>query len=240
MEEYAASSMGALQREYIQPVGEDQPSTYALIQQLARKTKLERSDIQDRGVLWTDAPPRFVVAPSLMERIDRGVGELQTFIQRASNLLPDRRKDLFQLEAAWDILRERLETGQRFFAKYIDEFKDATNVPNSPASTTVAIHQQLASMPRADDRLRVIMHDFRVTLKNLDSDKRSALVHGSSWSRVVNVGPNVSDAFPRRTPERNPILLTYDEEGNQVQMIPPQRSSTKEDSNVTAEKSSIS
>ncbi|KAK6997422.1 hypothetical protein R3P38DRAFT_3219420 [Favolaschia claudopus] len=113
-----------------------------------------------------------------MSDIDRKVGELQTFIERAVLLLPSRfnhffidpgdsctpilkgAEDLFQLEAAWDILRTRLETGQRFFTKYIEEFKESQNVPDSPSSTAIAVHEQLKSIPKINERLRVIMHDF--------------------------------------------------------------------------------
>ncbi|KAK6966539.1 hypothetical protein R3P38DRAFT_2397933, partial [Favolaschia claudopus] len=108
---------------------------------LVGKKSLDKTDIHDRGILWKDAPPRFFLSPRFMEEIDRGIGELQTFIQRAAALLPNRANhfiidpgdscvpilkgahDLFQLEAAWEIIRERLATGQRFFTKYIEEFK---------------------------------------------------------------------------------------------------------------------
>ncbi|KAJ6449628.1 hypothetical protein C8R47DRAFT_999136, partial [Mycena vitilis] len=120
-----------------------------------------KEDIFDRGIAWSDAPPRFYLAPLLLGRIDRVVGELQTFLDRAADLVDGRSShfvvdpedsclpllrgsnDLFQLEAAWEILRVRIGRGHSFFVKYTEEFKLGENAPTSPASTALGLHEEL-------------------------------------------------------------------------------------------------
>ncbi|KAJ6504297.1 hypothetical protein C8R47DRAFT_968722, partial [Mycena vitilis] len=153
--------MGGLHRDYLAPTGDSVGSTFAALNLLVQKKTLGREDIYDRGVAWSDAPPRFHLSPSLLTRTDRVVGELQTFLERAAELVNERSShfiidpedscmpllrgstDLFQLEAAWDILRTRLERGHSFFIKYTDEFKLGENAPTSPTSTATVLHEEL-------------------------------------------------------------------------------------------------
>ncbi|KAK6996605.1 hypothetical protein R3P38DRAFT_2565369, partial [Favolaschia claudopus] len=149
---YEESSMGRLHKEYLSS-GELYASTYNSVQLLATQTKLSKGDIWDRGVAKVDSPPRFQISPTLLSRISRVSAELQEFLRRAAALIPGRTtffvvdpedsclpilsgaQDLHQLEAAWELLRSRLELGHRFFLKYTEEFKDKETAPVSPAST---------------------------------------------------------------------------------------------------------
>ncbi|KAJ7430466.1 hypothetical protein B0H11DRAFT_1619565, partial [Mycena galericulata] len=162
MEEgYASSPMAAIHREYLTPIGESHPSTYTSVQQLISKLRLNKEDIWDRGVAKRDAKPRFSLKPSFLTRVDRVTAELQIFLERAANIVEGRTShfivdpeescltilrgatDLFQLEAAWDILRVRLRLGHRSFEKYTEEFKDKSAAPTSPASTNLALHSEV-------------------------------------------------------------------------------------------------
>ncbi|KAJ7438126.1 hypothetical protein B0H11DRAFT_1753069, partial [Mycena galericulata] len=162
MEEgYASSPMAAIHREYLSPIGESHPSTYTSVQQLVAKSRLNKEDIWDRGVAKKDAKPRFSLKPSFLTKVDRISAELQIFLQRAADIVEDRTShfivdpeescltilrgatDLFQLEAAWDILRVRLRLGHKFFEKYTEEFKDKSAAPTSPASTNLALHSEV-------------------------------------------------------------------------------------------------
>ncbi|KAJ7665843.1 hypothetical protein DFH06DRAFT_984835, partial [Mycena polygramma] len=153
--------MGSLHRDYLAPTGNSVGSTFAALSLLVQKKTLSREDIYDRGIAWTNAPARFHLSPSLLSRTDRVVGELQTFLERAAELVDNRNSnfvidpedscmpllrgstDLFQLEAAWDILRSRLERGHSFFIKYTEEFKLGENAPTSPTSTAAVLHEEL-------------------------------------------------------------------------------------------------
>ncbi|KAJ6474441.1 hypothetical protein C8R47DRAFT_986942, partial [Mycena vitilis] len=210
---YATTSMGSLHREYLAPTGNSVGSTFGALNLLVQKKNLGREDIYDRGIAWTDAPARFYLAPVLISRIDRVVGELQTFLERAADLVEGRSShfvvdpedscmpllrgspDLFQLEAAWDILRTRIERGHSFFIKYTDEFKLGANAPTSPASTATVLHEELKAFRRPDERLHTLYHDFPNPPTALSEDARNALVHGGTWGRVVKLGDGVQEAF---------------------------------------------
>ncbi|KAJ7433419.1 hypothetical protein B0H11DRAFT_1622839, partial [Mycena galericulata] len=161
MEEgYASSPMAAIHREYLAPIGESHASTYASVQQLIAKSRLNKEDIWDRGVAKSDAKPRFSLKPSFLTKVDRIAAELQIFLQRAADIVEGRTShfvvdpeescitilrgatDLFQLEAAWDILRVRFRLGHKFFEKYTEEFKNKAEAPTSPASTNLALHSE--------------------------------------------------------------------------------------------------
>ncbi|KAJ7500938.1 hypothetical protein B0H11DRAFT_1714192, partial [Mycena galericulata] len=161
MEEgYALSAMGNLHREYLAP-SETFASTYSSAQLLIAQQKLKKEDIWDRGIAKENTLPRFALKPSLLSRVDRVTAEMQAFLSQAAQLIPEREThfvvdpedsclpilkgahDLFQLEAAWEIIRSRLELGHRFLMKYIEEFKDKSQAPNSPASTTAALHNEI-------------------------------------------------------------------------------------------------
>ncbi|KAK6996603.1 hypothetical protein R3P38DRAFT_2565178, partial [Favolaschia claudopus] len=150
---YEESSMGRIHQEYLSS-GEMYASTYNSVQLLAAQTQLSKGDIWDRGIMKSDSPPRFQLAPTFFARISRVTAELQEFLRRASNLVPGRTTcfivdpedsclpvlqsahNLSQMEAAWELLRSRLELGHRFFLKYVAEFKDKDAIPASPASTS--------------------------------------------------------------------------------------------------------
>ncbi|KAK7044986.1 hypothetical protein R3P38DRAFT_3177211 [Favolaschia claudopus] len=172
LEDYSASAMGSLQREYIQPVGDDQPSTFSLVQCLLARNKLAKSDIYDRGL-----------APPLLRDIEREIGELQSFLQSAAALVPTRTTHFVvdpgeSCVPILDILRARLQTGHRFFTKYIEEFKSSQSIPSSPVSTVLGIHEQLQVLPNVDKCMRMIMQDIPRHAQALTGEKRSALMQG--------------------------------------------------------------
>ncbi|KAJ6457188.1 hypothetical protein C8R47DRAFT_934683, partial [Mycena vitilis] len=158
---YALTPMANLQRDYLAPAGNNIPSTFASLNLLLRKQKLGKEDIYDRGIAWSDAPPRFYLAPVLLAKVERIATELQVFLEKSSDLVENRTghfvidpedscsqllrgsNDLFQLEAAWEILHARLTLGHKFFMKYIEEFKDKEKAPISPASTVSNLHMEL-------------------------------------------------------------------------------------------------
>ncbi|KAJ7449714.1 hypothetical protein B0H11DRAFT_1677850, partial [Mycena galericulata] len=161
MEEgYAMSAMGNLHREYL-AASETLASTYSSSLLLVAHLKLNKEDIWDRGIAKENAAPRFSLKPALLSRVDRVTYEMQTFLSQAAQLVPEREthfvvdpedsclpilrgaNDLFQLEAAWEIIRSRLELGHRFLMKYIEEFKDKSLAPSSPASTVAALHGEI-------------------------------------------------------------------------------------------------
>ncbi|KAJ6463041.1 hypothetical protein C8R47DRAFT_992846 [Mycena vitilis] len=245
--------MGSLHREYLAPRGDSVGSTFAALSLLVPKKRLAREDIYDRGVAWRDAPARFHLAPTFLSRIDRVVGEMQTFLERAAGLVDNRSShfvidpedsclpllrgssDLFQLEAAWDILRARLERGHTFFLKYTEEFQLGEEAPTSPSSTALGLHEELRAFRKPDERLRSIFHDFPHHSTSLSSEARHALIHGGSWNKVVTLDPGVQEAFPHRSAEERPFVVYYDKDGGRTQALASSLNSppNPDDVNVT-------
>ncbi|KAJ7446942.1 hypothetical protein B0H11DRAFT_1929964 [Mycena galericulata] len=226
MEEgYASSPMAAIHREYLSPIGESHPSTYTSVQQLIAKSRLSKEDIWDRGRAADIVEGRtshFIVDPE---------ESCLTILRGAT--------DLFQLEAAWDILRVRLRLGHKFFEKYTEEFKDKSAAPTSPASTNLALHSDLQATVSAESRFANYSSEFSSSLRAsfLRRPKRS-LEHSGSWKQATTVSREVQDAFPRRAvrAEDNPFIIHYDESGARIQMIPTgygDQESTLDDSKVT-------
>ncbi|KAJ6499664.1 hypothetical protein C8R47DRAFT_971591, partial [Mycena vitilis] len=129
---------------------------------LSLKAELEDADVQDRGTDRPTGVSRYYLTPKLFKRVDRVVGELQYFLQRAAAMVAGRTRffridpedaivpifrgcnNLSQIIAAWGIIRKRLELGQRFFQKYVKEFQTPeANIEYSPASTSVELTDDL-------------------------------------------------------------------------------------------------
>ncbi|KAJ6460418.1 hypothetical protein C8R47DRAFT_1226334 [Mycena vitilis] len=245
--------MANLQRDYLSPAGNNTPSTYASLSLLLRKQRLSKEDIYDRGIAWSDAPPRFYLAPVLLAQVERVATELQVFLEKASDLVEGRKShfvidpeescsqllrgsnDLFQLEAAWEILDARLGLGHKFFMKYIEEFKDKAAAPTSPASTVSNLHVELKTFATADERLRAMVQSFPHHSQRISAEDRRVLGHSGNWSQVVSVPTEVQTAFPRRSAEQKPFVVHYDASGSKIQAIASAHTEpgNRDDSNVT-------
>ncbi|KAK6997336.1 hypothetical protein R3P38DRAFT_2798465 [Favolaschia claudopus] len=186
--------------------------------------------------------------------VTRVSAELQEFLRQAANMVPGRTshfvvdpedsclpvlngaQDLNQLEAAWELLRSRLELGHRFFLKYVEEFKDKEAAPSSLASTVAALHQELKGGKSPLERIKTMYLDFPHHNSNLSVDDRRSLTFSGRWDQIATVAADVKDTFPRRLPEDNPFVLQYNPGGQAIKMIPPSEHPSYpvgDDSNVT-------
>ncbi|KAJ7494544.1 hypothetical protein B0H11DRAFT_1661440, partial [Mycena galericulata] len=148
---YAMSDMATLQREYLTE-SESHDSTFEGVKWMVSKTELLPSDIRDRGISNSRPIPRFSLDPKLLVRVSRITGGLQAFLKAASQLIPDRNAyfivdpedtclpilqgagNLAQINASWQLLRKRMELGDKFFSKYQDEYSQGVHLL-SPTST---------------------------------------------------------------------------------------------------------
>ncbi|KAJ7236964.1 hypothetical protein C8J57DRAFT_1247465 [Mycena rebaudengoi] len=172
-EELGAPTMEELVRRFYKDE-EDLEDEYESMDQsihlLSLKVTLETKDIMDRGSQNRHFS-RYRLELDLLNRIQFVSSELQSFIQSAAGLVEGRTRhfridpgralipilsnasDIPQMEAAWDILRNRLVLGQKFFDKYVVEYKQGIS-PLSPTSTTSDILEGLQNMPSLDQKLR--------------------------------------------------------------------------------------
>ncbi|KAJ6479479.1 hypothetical protein C8R47DRAFT_938086, partial [Mycena vitilis] len=156
-EGYAMSEMATLQIEYLAE-SDSHMSTFEGVKWIIAKAELQPSDIWDRGISKSSThSPRFSLEPKLFARVDRITAELQVFLKSAAALIPARTSffavdpedvclpilqgayELAQLQACWNILRKRVQLGDRNFSKYQQEFEQNKKLV-SPASTAPELY----------------------------------------------------------------------------------------------------
>ncbi|KAJ6491456.1 hypothetical protein C8R47DRAFT_976747, partial [Mycena vitilis] len=148
---YAMSEMATVQMEYLTE-SETHISTFEGVKRIISKPQLQASDIIDRGVPTKGVVLRFALNSKLFSQVDRVTAELQVFLKSASSLIEGRKtffivdpedtclpilqgaSDLAQLQAAWNLLRKRVELGDRYLTKYRDEYERGEAML-SPTST---------------------------------------------------------------------------------------------------------
>ncbi|KAJ6449019.1 hypothetical protein C8R47DRAFT_999326, partial [Mycena vitilis] len=156
---YAMSEMATLQMEYLTE-SETNLSTFEGVKWIIAKSELLIVDIVDRGVPSRGVIARFAVSSKLFARVDRITAELQVFLKSASGLVEGRKtyfivdpedtclpvlqgaSDVAQLQAAWSLLRKRVELGDRYFSKYRDEYEQGKAML-SPTSTVPDLYDPL-------------------------------------------------------------------------------------------------
>ncbi|KAJ7884947.1 hypothetical protein B0H13DRAFT_1889722 [Mycena leptocephala] len=170
---------------------------------LSLKSSLEEEDIEDRGGNRPPGVARFGLAEPLYRKVNRVVGELQYFVQRAANLVKGRDRHFridpedailpilegcsnrAQLSAAWDIIRRRLELGGQFFRKYVKEFKNPDSIEAfSPASTSASLSLALKNFPSEDNKLRQIIAYYPHHNQNLVEHTDRLHVMTASWESI--------------------------------------------------------
>lgn len=62
-------------------------------------------------------------------------------------------QSLPQLQAGWQMLAQHMAAGQRFLAKYIQEYKDKDPL-TSPVSTSQSLYKSLEAEPSTDNKLK--------------------------------------------------------------------------------------
>jgi hypothetical protein len=195
-------------------------STQQGVTLLVLKGSLEQKDLFDRGDFRQPWEDRYGLVPALYQKVDRLIGELQHFLSCASELVPGRTRhfhidpedsivpilqgasSVAQLVAAWEILRSRLESGQKFLTKYENEFysSDVGKSPMlSPTSTTVELEEELKVLDGGDQKMRHMVAYYPHHSFPMREDQVEGLVecHYHQVGRRFSFPPSWWDSLPR-------------------------------------------
>ncbi|SJL08312.1 uncharacterized protein ARMOST_11675 [Armillaria ostoyae] len=163
------SSMTVLWREYevgLKVEGEDKEDSHSVLtrgQFYALNFLLEAQDIADDGFNRDPSARqrRFQLKEGLYEEIETLVNEFQSFLQKASALVPGGQRcyqidprnmlmallkglrDILILNTNWKALQEKMTRGHEFMVKYVLEYQADTPVSLSPVSTAPGLHQTI-------------------------------------------------------------------------------------------------
>ncbi|KAJ7456292.1 hypothetical protein B0H11DRAFT_1739388 [Mycena galericulata] len=224
---YAMSEMATLQREYLSE-SETHDSTFEGVKWMVSKTELLPNDVRDRGISNTRPIPRFALDPKLLARVTRITGELQAFLKSVSQLISGRNSyfivdpedtslpilqgasSLAQLNASWQLLRKRMELGNRFFSKYQEEYTQGTLL-FSPASTNPELlGENLANQGDEDQRLRYLYSKIPHHRNSISSEQAERFEYNYTWGGIMPVSETLEQSFPARDPEDYPLVVQYD------------------------------
>jgi hypothetical protein len=208
--EFDASPMRKLKAEYERMDENLEDATESTKQgatMLTLKGSLEERDLFDRGEVRQPWEPRYGLVQELFLKVDRIVGEMQHFLSRAASLVPGRSQyfhidpedsivpilrgcsNVSQLVAAWEIIRSRIELGQKFLLKYEDEFysADAGRSPAlSPTSTTVELEEGLKTLDGGDEKMRHMVTFYpHHSIPGLRDDQRARILK-EEWNSLVS------------------------------------------------------
>ena len=207
---YANSPMASLMSEY-QKERDDDPSTQQCTANLYTKKTLAARDI-----IYLDKPGNNIaLVDDIITELTQVIGELQTFLERTSGLIPERRTffkvdprgtfmtilsgttDLPQLHAAWFGLNKRLGLAQENLNKYEAQYRQPIEasdfiVPTSPISTDPEIYEAMSDLGgEIDSRLRYLYQSVPHLQEGIHSPKK--LTDGSSWNDVLSLPENLAD-----------------------------------------------
>ncbi|KAJ6517105.1 hypothetical protein DFH09DRAFT_863932, partial [Mycena vulgaris] len=157
---YSLSEMSDLQIIYLKESLDD-TSTFNRVTWISNKKTLEPRDVMDRGKASLQPMPRFGLEPSLAQRVEKTIGELQAVLKKAAWLVPDKTNMVFQvdphgalmpilrgassldeLHIAWLALSKRMNLGQKYLDKYDGLYRASTasERPTSPVSTDAGLY----------------------------------------------------------------------------------------------------
>ena len=163
-EGYASSPMARLMREY-QQERDDDLSTQQHTTNLHVKKTLAARDI----IYLDSADTNISLVDDLMTEVTQVIGELQTFLERTSGLIPERQTyfkvdprstftnilsgatDLPQLHAVWSGLNKRIGLAQENLGKYEAQYHQPIEnlnfvIPTSPISTDPEIYEAMSDL----------------------------------------------------------------------------------------------
>ncbi|KAJ6503133.1 hypothetical protein DFH09DRAFT_857218, partial [Mycena vulgaris] len=158
---FALSPMGELMRKFLEE-SDGENSLFVRTNMVISKKDLTPKDVQDRGIAYKVAFPRFSLETGFSIRLKSLLRELQEILIQSAHLIPARRpshyylvdphaalmgvllgaKSLDEMTIAWRALRRRIELVPKNLEKYESEYK--ANVDDevllSPISTVPEIY----------------------------------------------------------------------------------------------------
>ncbi|KAJ7180419.1 hypothetical protein C8R46DRAFT_1210776 [Mycena filopes] len=192
------------------------------------KLVLDEQEIVDLGESREPGSFRYHIIDDLFQKATHVVNELQWYLSEASKLVSNRSRYFRldpghtllpllrgashpqQIRVAWDLLRARIETGERFFKKYLGEVVNGGRAENSsPASTTSSILEGFDLLTNTEQKMKHFVTYYPRHKEDLSSGRERLKLLFSDWNTV----------YERRAASASPEQSPFD---------PP-----KDDSNIT-------
>ncbi|KAJ7151746.1 hypothetical protein C8R46DRAFT_1229279 [Mycena filopes] len=164
---------------------------------------LDEQEIVDEGDEREPNTPRYRIQDDLLAREDQVVMHLQWYLTEASKIVPGRLRHFRvdpadtllpilkgasnpqQIRVAWDLLRVRIETGERFFKKYIKEAESQRmGVEASPVSTTESMLDGFDLLSSTEQRMKHFITYYPRHKESLQTAKERLTLVFSDWDTV--------------------------------------------------------
>ena len=218
---YPSSPMAKLMDEYRQERDEDLSTQQRATNLHAKKT------LAARDIIYLDnMDVNIALVNEFLAELTQVIGELQTFLERTSGLIPERRTffkvdprdtfmnilsgatDLPQLHAAWFGLNKRIGLAQENLDKYEAQYRqpnESSNyvVPTSPISTDPGIYDAMSDLGgETDSRMRYLYQNVPHLQEGIRSPRK---INGSTWEDILPLPDNLAElhnsesySFPTR------------------------------------------
>ncbi|KAJ7746693.1 hypothetical protein B0H16DRAFT_1726414 [Mycena metata] len=236
---YAMSEMVDLHREFHEDQEMD-TSVAVRTNLLASKNTLDREDIIDRGVALLNARTgkRFALESGFFLRTERTINEMQYLLERAADLVDGRTNrfqidpfkslskvlrnanDLNELHVAWLALSTRMGLALRNLDKYESEYAaiKESDVLLSPLSTNPEVYE-VFPRNRSDISDVNYLYNHVPHLQELCPTMYDSKVE---WLPDKLQAPAyLARAFPHRSPEERPAVVSYTQEGERREIALP-------------------
>jgi len=208
-EGYASPPMARLMREY-QQERDDDLST----QQRATNFHVKKT-LAARDIIYLDsADANISLVDDLMTKVTQVIGELQTFLERTSGLIPERQTyfkvdprstfmnilsgatNLPQLHAAWSGLNKHIGLAQENLGKYKARYHQPIKNSNfvvltSPISTDPEIYEAMSDLGEIDSRMRYLYQSVPHLQEIIHSPRK--LMDGSTWNTILPLPENLAN-----------------------------------------------
>lgn len=201
---YSLSPMYGLILEYNKEQGNNL-STAAEVSWILQRPCLKPQDIERRD----DSDPHTAIrmVDSELQPILRVVTELQVFLDRMAQLIPERTTvfridpretmtsalqgcvSCSQLEVAHKILLRRLLIAQQTIAKYEAQYRQDDDIPLSPISTVPELYEDFENITAIDHRMRFMLDSVPHHQSQLLPSAREALRNGLGWEIIYPTLP---------------------------------------------------
>ncbi|KAJ6568313.1 hypothetical protein DFH09DRAFT_1080698 [Mycena vulgaris] len=211
---FALSPMGELMRKYLEE-SDGENSLFVQTNMIISKKDLTPKDVQDRGIAYEVAFPRFNLEMGFSLRMKALLRELQEIIVQSANLIPSRRpshhyvidlhsalmgvllgaESLDELTIAWRALRQRIELAPK-----------TSRMPEIYDQLAGFDRQPSYNMPRVSYLYEHVPH-LRETMPIEWRNEPSCL---TAW---IDSPTALKNAFPDRNPERRPAVVYYTQDG---------------------------
>lgn len=206
---YKNSPMYKLLQEYQQERDEETSTQQRAMSLFTKKTLVARD------LIYLDnSDANIALVNGLLTEIAQVVGELKTFLERTSGLIPERRSyfkvdprgtflsvlsgavDLPQLHAAWYGLNKRIGLAQENLSKYEAQYRQPCEpssfaVPTSPISTDPEIYKVMSDLGELDAKMRYLYQSVPHLQEEIQSPRR--LMDGSTWKHSIPLPENLAE-----------------------------------------------